>query len=539
MRPAATVWPMGWPGAPDANRAAGAGAAGTGAVAAGAAGARAADAGLVELERRRALAAGAERRERITRQHLYGMLTGRERIEALVDPGSLRLMGELVHSEDPREAERTLGGDGAIHGFGTIAGRPVAVHASDPTIKGATAGPATERVRQAHERLADRLGLPMFDLQQSGGVRITDLMTSRFAGVPGGGGFGSYHARPRRSALFAAVLGDYFPQWSLVQADFGVMTRSARAALTSPALLEAATGQRVSADELGGADVHARVTGYADAVADTELQALVMLRKAFSYLPGSPLDPRPPGDRDDPVDRLEPALRSVLPANPRAPFDIRAVVTRVVDRDSFFELAPDFAPNLVAGLARLGGESVVVLANQSRWLAGVLDLHAVRKLTRYLELSATFSLPLVSFVDTPGALTTKDQEHGRIVHEVYRAATARLRTLIPKVAIVVRKGNGFGYFAMGGGDLEGLTIAWPSARVAFTGPEAAASVVYRRRLEEADDPVALRQLLADQMRELAAPWLGARLGYLDAVIDPAETRPVVLNALACLRQGRH
>jgi acetyl-CoA carboxylase carboxyltransferase component len=378
----------------------------------------------------------------------------------------------------------------------------------------------------------------MFDLQQSGGVRITDLMTSRFAGVPGGGGFGSYHARPRRSALYAAVLGDYFPQWSLVQADFGVMTRSARAALTSPALLEAATGQRVTADELGGADVHAGITGYADAVVETELQAFVALRRAFGYLPGSPLDAPVPVPSDDPVERTDTALRWVLPANPRAPFDIRAVVTRVVDQGSFFELAPDYAPNLVAGLARLGGASVVVLANQSRWLAGVLDLNAVRKLTRYLELCATFSLPLVSFLDTPGALTTKEQEHARIVHEVYRAAVARLRPRIPKVAVVVRKGNGFAYFAMGGGDLEGLTFAWPSARIAFTGPEAAASVVYRRELAEAADPADLRRIKADEMRELAAPWLGARLGYLDAVIDPAETRPTVIRALGCLRDGR-
>jgi acetyl-CoA carboxylase carboxyltransferase component len=487
-----------------------------------------------ELQRRRVLAAGAERRQRITRQHLYGLLTGRERIMALVDPGSLRLMGELVHSENPEDADRTLGGDGAIHGFGTIAGRPVAVHASDPTIKGATVGPAAERARQVHERLADRLAVPMFDLQQSGGVRITDLMTSRFAGVPGGGGFGSYHARSRRSALFAAVLGDYFPQWSLVQADFGVMTRSARAALTSPALLEAATGQRVTADELGGADVHGRVTGYADVVAETELQAIVALRTVFGYLPGSPLEPPPRTVAGDPVDRTDPGLRSILPANPRAPFDIRSVVTRVVDRDSFFELAPDFAPNLVAGLARLAGATVVVLANQSRWLAGVLDVDAVRKLTRYLELCGTFRLPLLSFLDTPGALSTREQEHARIVHDVYRAAATRLRTLIPKVAVVVRKGNGFAYFAMGGGDLEGLTIAWPSARIAFTGPEAAASVVYRRELAEAADPAERRKTRADQMRELAAPWLGARLGYLDAVIDPAETRPAVIKALASL-----
>jgi acetyl-CoA carboxylase carboxyltransferase component len=301
-------------------------------------------AALAELGRRRSLAAGAGRRDRITRQHLYGMLTGRERVEALVDQGSLRLMGELVHSEDPQVADRTLGGDGAIHGFGTIGGRPVAVHASDPTIKGATAGAGTERIRRAHERLADRLGLPVFDLQQSGGMRITDVMTSRFAGVPGGGGFGSFHARPRRSALLAAILGDYFPQWSMVQADFAVMTSTARAALTSPALLEAATGQRVTADQLGSAAVHARVTGYVDAVVDTELQAIVALRQMFTYLPGSPLEDPPRVTPQDPVDRMDPLLGAMLPDNPKESFDIRSIVTRVVDQGSFLELAPDYGP---------------------------------------------------------------------------------------------------------------------------------------------------------------------------------------------------
>jgi acetyl-CoA/propionyl-CoA carboxylase carboxyl transferase subunit len=376
----------------------------------------------------------------------------------------------------------------------------------------------------------------VFDLQQSGGTRITDVMTSRFAGVPGGGGFGSFHARPRRSALFAAILGDYFPQWSMVQADFAVMTSSARAALTSPALLEAATGQRVSADELGGSAVHARITGYVDAVVDSELQAIVALRKVFSYLPGSPFDEPPRVEPGDTSDRTDPTLRSLLPEGPKVPFDIRAIITRVVDRHSFLELAPDFAPNLVAGLARMDGSTVMVMANQSSWLAGVLDTSAVHKLTRYLELCSTFGLPVVTFVDTPGALSTKEQEHGRIVHDLYRAAAARLRVRIPRVAVVVRKGHGFAFFAMGGGDLEGLTLAWPSARIAFTGPEAAASVLFRRELAEASDPAALRRVKADEMRELAAPWSGARLGYLDAVIDPAETRPQLIKALACLRE---
>jgi acetyl-CoA carboxylase carboxyltransferase component len=486
---------------------------------------------LDELARRRRLAGGANRRERIVRQHLYGGLTGRERIEALVDHGSFRAMGDLAHSDDLQYAERTLGGDGAIHGFGTVGGRPVAVYASDPTIKGATLGQSTARIGQNHERIAERFCLPMFDLQQSGGARITDLMTSRFGGAPGGAAFGSFHAFPRRFALFTAVLGDYFPPWSLVQGDVSVMLRGARAALTSPVLLEAATGERVSADELGGSAIHQRITGYADVVEDTEQQVLSTLRHAFGYLPGSPFERPPQGPTDDPADRADPVLRAVLPSNRRQPFDIREVISRVVDHGRFFELAPDFAPNLVAGLARFDGRTAVVLANQSTVLAGALDVDALRKTSRYLELSTTFSLPLVSFIDTPGVLTTKDQEHRRIVHDAYRAAATRLKAPVAKAAVVVRRGNGFAYFVMGGSDLEGVTLAWPSARISFTGPEAAVSVVYRSALAEATDPATLRATLAEEMRSLAAPWSGARVGYLDDVIDPAETRPKIIRAL--------
>lgn len=490
-----------------------------------------------ELERRRRLAAGGDRLDRIRRQHQRGLLTGLERVHLLCDPDSFIPMGRMVHSEDPGEADRTLGGDGALHGFGTIDGRLVAVHATDPTVKGATAGPATLRVGRQHERLAELGGLAYFDLQQGGGARITDFMSSRFAGS-GGGGFGVLHARPRRFAFLSAILGDYFPPWNLVQADFSVMTGIARGALTSPLLMQMATGEKVSADEIGGLDVHRRVTGYVDAAVADEHEAIATLRRAFGYLPATPFDEAPRVVTGDPADRSCPELAEILPSNERQSYDVRAIVEQVVDRGSFFELGPDFAPNLVAGLGRLDGHSVLILATQPMSLAGSLDVKALIKARKYLGLSDTFSLPVLSFLDTPGALPTKEQEFARIVNEVYQSAAARLRTKVPKVSVVLRKGVGFAYFALGGSDMEGLTFAWPTARIAFTGAEPAARIVFRQDIDAATDPMARMNQHAEAMREQAAPWHGAELGYLDAVIEPAETRAAVIRGLRALGMGR-
>jgi acetyl-CoA carboxylase carboxyltransferase component len=495
------------------------------------------EAANAELRRRRHLGTDAGRPERVRRQHERGGLTGHERIELLLDPGSFLPMGRLVHAEDLADADRTLGGDGVIHGFGLVDGRPVAVHASDPTVKGATGSTLVYRVSSAHERIAERCGLPLFDLHQSGGARITDIMSSRFAGQ-GGAGMGSRHAFGGRPLLLTAVLGDYYPPWNIVQADFSAMNAHAHAALTSPALLEVATGQQVTAEELGGAKVQSSTTGQVDAVGADEPATLALLRDVFSYLPAVPGGPPIQGPTGDPADRADPELREILPENPRGSFDMRKIVRRVCDRDSFLEWAPSYAPALLTGLARLAGRSVAVIANQPRMLAGTIDVRGLIKLRRICELAGRFELPLVSFLDTPGVLTTREQEHARLISEVYRTNVERLRPAIPKVAVVVRKGIGFALFAMGASDPEGLTLAWPSARIAFTGPEPAARIVHAREIAAADDPAEAMRARADEMRALSAPWEGVGLGYIDALIDPAETRPVIIRAIAALERRR-
>jgi acetyl-CoA carboxylase carboxyltransferase component len=316
------------------------------------------------------------------------------------------------------------------------------------------------------------------------------------------------------------------------------MVRTAHAALTSAPLLEVATGQREDPDDLACAHVQANHNGQIDLLADDERATIALIRRAFTYLPSRAGDPLPRVLVDDPPDRRDDALGDVLPQNPNRAFDIRKIVTAVLDRDSFFEWSSEFARNLVTGLGRLDGWPVVVAANQPMVLAGTIDVPAMIKFRRILDVANSYGLPVVTFLDTPGVLTTKEQEHNRLISNVYQASMARLRPNVPKVAVVVRKGIGFAYMMMSGGDPEGMTYCWPSARIAFTGPDPAARIVNAAELAAAADPAARQRELADEMRALSAPRSAAELGYVDAIIEPADTRRVVIRSIAMLQRRR-
>jgi acetyl-CoA carboxylase carboxyltransferase component len=487
---------------------------------------------LDELERRKALALGAARQDRIERQHERGQLTAHERIELLLDAGSFRQMGRFVFGEDLADIDRTIGGDGSVFGFGTIEDRPVAVETTDPTVKGSSHGDAGTRVGRTQARILQKCRLPLFELRQGGGARITEMISSKFAGV-GGHSMGDRYVFGPKHVILEAWLGDYFGPQTI--ADYIVTTRSAHASITSPALLEVATGQRHSADELGGSEVHARVTGQVDGVAEDEGAAIAQLRKVFSYYPSYPGGAAPRRLGDDSANRLVPELRTILPENPNRAFDIRKVLNLVLDKGSFIEFSPDFARNLVTGLGRMDGWPVGIVANQSMAVAGTIDTAAMIKARRMLAIAHLYSIPFLSFLDTPGVLTTLEQEHSRLISEIYALAASRLRPAVPKVAVIVRKGIGFAYPMMTASDPESLTFAWPSARIAFTGPEPAARIVYGREIQAADDPTALLGERAEEMRALSTPRLAAELGHVDAIIDPAETRKIVIRSLDALR----
>jgi acetyl-CoA carboxylase carboxyltransferase component len=492
-------------------------------------------AGRAELARRRALADGAGRVDRVERHRSRGRLTGRERIDLLLDPGSFLPIGRMVHSEDAAEADRTMGGDGEIHGLGTVDGRAVLVVANDPTVKGGTGSVANGRIGGRNIRAG--CALPFLDLHQSGGARISEMMSSKFAGA-GGSTMGARHVFGPAALHLTAVLGDYYPPWNIVQAEFTTMVADAHAALTSAPLLEVATGQREDPDDLAGAEVQANLNCQVDVISVDEPSAIKLLRQVFSYFPSSRREGPSRVDVGDSPDRVDESLRDVLPANPNRAFDIRKIIRIVFDHDTFIEWSPGYARNLVTGIARLDGWPVCIAANQSMVLAGTIDVPAMIKFRRILNASNGFGLPMLTFLDTPGVLTTKDQEHNRLISEVYATAMARLRPDVPKVTMVVRKGIGFAYPLMCAGDPEGFTYCWPSARIAFTGPDPAARILYPAEIANAADPKERQRELADEMRELSAPRLAAELGFVDAIIDPAETRRTLVRAVEILRQRR-
>ena len=489
--------------------------------------------GLRELRRRRALAEGLGGPERVRRQHDRGLLTARERIDLLLDPGSRFEFGTLMHAGIPGEEERTFG-NGRLLAFGAVNGRPVAVTASDATVKGGSGGASPRRRSDAFRRIIDQAGLPVFDLAQGGGGRITDIMTSKFAGW-GGSAMGRRLAFPRRHAEFVAVLGNYYAPWNVADADYTVMTRGSNLSISSPPVVQEATGEIVTPFELGGWEVQARITGQIDEIVDDDAAAIQALRRTFSYLPANPWEDAPVVKTDDPPGRLDPALRTIVPEQPNRAYDVTKIIRSIVDRDSFWEWKAEYGRNLVSGLARMDGHTVAIIASQPTVRAGSLDIPGVVKIRRMLTLCEEFRLPLVTLLDVPGVLPTLIQEHNRLLAGVYGLAVDRLRTPTPKIALDLRKAYGYAMFGMSASDPEWYTFAWPSAQLAFMGPEPGVRVAFRRDWEASADPMAFLAEQAAILRRDAFPWMGAEMGYLEDVIDPAETRPVLIRALAVAR----
>jgi acetyl-CoA carboxylase carboxyltransferase component len=480
--------------------------------------------GATELRRRR------ERYYRpdpdgVARQRKRGLLLPRERIELLLD------------AESEWQYGYSLSHDGYVFGFGTVHGRPVAYRTWDPTTRGGAAGWAALRMSHQHTALLEMGALPLFNLTQSAGEEMTlSTLSSSFAGGFKGGLMGSRFAASRRGLVLTAVLGRSFAPWTASYSDFAVMTQDAAMAIVSPLIMEQATGAKVDIHEVGGSEVQARVTGQIDRVAPDEVAAIGMLRDLFAYLPSNVWE-RPPVVRNgDPVDRTAPELCSLVPAYPNKAYDMRKVVEAVVDRDSFVEWSPDFGRSVITGLARMDGETVGIVANQPAVQAGVINVASLTKARRLLRMLGEFGIPLVTFADTPGVFTTKEEEHRRLLAVATEFMVERLRAQVPKVCVVTGKAIGLAYFAMSGTDPEGITFAWPNAQISYIGPEGGVRVAYREELAAAEDPRALLDELAEPFRRAMNPWRGARTAGVDDIIDPAETRLHVVRALRALRR---
>ena len=494
---------------------------------------------LDDMRRRAALGGGEER---IQQQHAKGKLTARERVELLVDEGSFVEIDAFVvarPSELVRDEERVMG-DGVITGFGRIDGRLVYVFSQDFTVFG-------ESLAEAHAGkickvmdLAVRNGAPIIGLNDSGGARIQE-------GVVSLGGYADIFLRnvmasgvvPQISAILGPCAGGAV--YSPAITDFVAMVRdTSYMFVTGPNVVKTVTHEDVTFEELGGADVHARRSGVAHFEADDEVACLALIRRLISYLPSNNLDAPPTVPTDDPIDRADRELDSLVPDAATKPYDMLDVLRRVVDDGEFLQVHEGWAQNIICAFARLDGKSIGVVAQQPTVLAGVLDIDASTKAARFVRFCDAFNIPLATFVDVPGFLPGTAQEHGGIIRNGAKLLYAYAEATVPKLTVITRKAYGGAYDVMSSKHIRGdYNVAWPSAEIAVMGPEGAVNILYRDELEKAKDPDTRRkQLVAQYVERFANPYVAASRGYLDDIIEPSQTRQRLINALRALAGKR-
>ncbi|HID54130.1 MAG TPA: acyl-CoA carboxylase subunit beta [Anaerolineae bacterium] len=480
--------------------------------------------------------------ERMARQKAQGKMTARERIEMLLDNGSFREIDAfVVHREQNfGMAEKQFLGDSVVTGWGTIDGRLVYIFSQDFTVFGGSLGGVhAEKIVKIMD-MAIRNGAPIIGINDSGGARIQE-------GVVSLGGYADIFLRntlasgvvPQISAIMGPCAGGAV--YSPALTDFIIMVKkSSYMFITGPDVVKTVTGEEVTFEELGGAMTHNTESGVAHMAAESEADALYLIRELMSYLPSNNMeDPPFVPTKDDPL-RTEAALDSIIPNNPNKPYDIKDVIHLIMDDGKFYEIQEMYAPNIVIGFARLGGYSVGIVANQPMVLAGVLDINASEKAGRFVRFCDAFNIPLIVFEDVPGFLPGVDQEYGGIIRHGAKLLYAFCEATVPKITVVTRKAYGGAYCVMNGKHIRAdLNLAWPSAEIAVMGPDGAVNIIFRRELAAAEDPVAKKAELVEHYREqFANPYTAAKQGYVDDVIEPHETRPRLINALNMLQNKR-
>lgn len=492
---------------------------------------------LDDLHAKRASLLDEARPAAVARQHERGKLTARERIARLIDPGSLREFGSLVSGEGEHQPSRAQApADGVVTGTAMIDGRPVVVLSQDFTVFGGSIGVLGSAKSQRALQLAIQRGLPLVMLLDGGGHRIQGGQDARhFAHASTQ--FQQFARASGWVPMVSLMLGAGFagPTNYAGLSDLVVMVRGlATMGLAGPALVKAGVGEEIDQESLGGASVQVDRQGLADLGTEDEAGALAAARRFLSYLPANARAPLPMGPRDDPPDRREEALLDLVPANPRKAYDMRKVIALIADRDSVFEIKPTFAPNVITLLARLHGRPVGVVANQPQRLGGMLDANACDKMAHFIALCDAYGLPLVSLIDIPGFAigsgaerTTLGRRSAKLIHEWGHAT-------VPRISVVLRKGYGLGYFAMAGGRSFGAdaSLAWPSAQICAMSVEGSVDVAFRKAYLAAPDPQAERQRLIDEIRSKIGAVRGAEGFGIDELIDPRDTRRVLIETLA-------
>jgi propionyl-CoA carboxylase beta chain len=471
----------------------------------------------------------------VERQRSQGKLLAHERIEKLLDPGSFVELDRFVRHRNPYFGmmERRPYGDAVVTGYGTIFGRKVFVFSQDFTIFGGSLSEAfAEKICKVMD-LALKFGCPVIGINDSGGARIQE-------GVVSLAGYAEIFWRnvqasgviPQISLVMGPTAGGAV--YSPAMTDFIFMVEdSSYMFITGPDVVKTVTGEEVTFEELGGAATHASKSGVAHFTAADEETCLEDARYLLSFLPQNNLEPTPYFPPSDPADREDAALDTLIPDEPTKPYDMKDVIRRVVDDGEFLEVHQQYADNIVCGLARLGGHAVGVVGNQPQALAGVLDIESSSKAARFVRTCDAFNIPLVTFVDVPGFLPGTDQEWHGIIRHGAKLLYAYCEATVPKLTVITRKAYGGAYDVMSSKHIRAdFNFAWPTAEVAVMGPEGAVNIVFRKELEDADDPDARRQaLIADYRDQFANPYVAAERGYVDDVIEPRRTRPVLVSAL--------
>ncbi|MYN67723.1 MAG: methylmalonyl-CoA carboxyltransferase [Acidobacteria bacterium] len=490
---------------------------------------------LADYERR-AEAGGGEARQR--RQHDAGKLTARERIDLFFDPGTFREVDKLVthRCRDFGMETQLVPGDGVVAGHGEVEGRLVYAFAQDFTVFGGSLSETNAAKIVKIMDLAMKNGAPVVGLNDSGGARIQE-------GVASLAGYADIFLRntlasgviPQLSAIMGPCAGGAV--YSPAITDFTVMVEgTSYMFVTGPDVIRTVTHEEVTKDELGGAMTHNAKSGAAHFAVPTDKDCLALLRTLLGYLPSNNLDDPPRVETADPADREDPQLDTLVPESPNQPYDMLDLIRAVGDDGEFLEVHRHFAPNIVVGFARFGGQPVGVVANQPAHLAGALDIDASIKGARFVRFCDAFNLPLVTFEDVPGFLPGTVQEYGGIIKHGAKLLYAFAEATVPKVTVVARKAYGGAYCVMASKHIRtDVNLAWPTAEVAVMGPEGAVNILYKRELDAAEDPDALRASKVREFRDkLANPFVAAGRGFLDEVIAPRTTRPRIVAALRSL-----
>ena len=479
--------------------------------------------------------------KRIDSQHKKGKYTARERIDMLLDEKSFEEFDMFVSHRcvDFGLEKETYLSDGVVTGYGTIDGRLVYVFSQDFTVFGGSLSEMFAAKICKVMDMAMKTGAPVIGINDSGGARIQE-------GVQALGGYADIFQRnimasgviPQISALFGPCAGGAV--YSPALTDFNIMTKgTSYMFVTGPKVVKTVTGEDVTQEQLGGASIHATKSGVAHFVAENEDEGILLIRKLLSFLPQNNLEEAPLKLTNDPISRIEDRLNEIIPDNPNKPYDVKEIIHLLVDDKEFLEVHRDYAPNIICGFARFNGMSVGIVANQPMYLAGVLDINASRKAARFVRFCDAFNIPLVTLVDVPGFLPGTAQEYGGIILHGAKLLFAYGECTVPKVTVILRKAYGGAYDVMSSKHLRGdINYAWPNAEIAVMGPKGAIEVLLSREISGIEDPKAKAEFIAEKEQDyrdkFANPYVAAKYGFIDDVIEPRNTRFRIARALQSL-----